>query len=74
MEKNKWEIPTIERRIVQGFILGFLLGMAITLLIVAGELKCRDQKIKELKTENAVLKEENQDIMNLWSDLTNEKE
>ena len=73
MEKNSWEMSTIKRRTAQGFILGLLLGMAITILIVAGEIKCRDQKIKELEAENAVLKEENQDIMSLWSDLVNGK-
>ena len=73
MEKNKWEMPTIERRAAQGFILGLLLGMTITILIVDGEIKCRDQKIEELEAENAVLKEENQDIMGLWSDLVNGK-
>lgn len=48
--------------------------MLIGVIIVGEKINQKDQEIEELKIENTVLKEENQDIMGLWSDLVIEKE
>lgn len=54
--------------------IGFWIGLVVSSLISDYEIKKMEQEIEELKMENTVLKEENQDIMGLWSDLVIEKD
>ena len=77
MEKNNNnDLTPKEKLIFLGvvvFIIGLIVGMVIELAISTKDIAIRDKEIEELKMENAVLKEENQDIMGLWSDLVIEK-
>lgn len=76
MENNN-DLAPEEKLIFLGvmiFIIGLIVGMLAGFAVSAKGIAVRDEEIEELKTENAVLKEENQDIMGLWSDLVIEKE
>lgn len=56
------------------FAAGVLVGSVISIGICLSDKNntAQDKEIEELKIENRVLKEENQDIMGLWSELVNE--
>jgi uncharacterized membrane-anchored protein YhcB (DUF1043 family) len=70
MENDKCEV--VASAIIT-FAIGLVIGIVIMSIITDNRIKTRDKEIEELKTENAVLKEENQDIMGLWSDLVIKK-
>lgn len=76
MENNKDLTPREELIFlrVMVFIIGLIVGIVAGLALSAQGIAIRDEEIEELKMENTVLKEENQDIMGLWSDLVINKE
>jgi cell division protein FtsB len=74
MEKNNENSRALIKTIlilltVLFFLLGISIVMAISIALQKETITNKDKEIEELKTENAALKEENQDIMGLWSDL-----
>lgn len=74
MEKNNGEnIFILKILAVLFFLFGIYVGVIIGSAIDGKSIDNKDKEIEELKMENAVLKEENQDIMGLWSDLVIEK-
>lgn len=73
MESNKKYSSTPLSFLIIGFVLGMVVGSTIVTVICDNKLSKMQTEIDNLESENALLIEENQDIMGLWSNIVIDK-